>query len=233
MAEIWNALTKADVVAAIATVATAITAVFALAVTWFEYRRQKGKARLELAQGLIDRLETDEMIAFAVKSLDWAAGQIPVPATWRAIVKCDSIPPNPHKLAAAVKMQLTEETARDPVLLLYRHSFVSLFNHLERIEDLRQTKAVKTADLGTMSWLAGELKDWRYDPNPAQPAFRSALDGWYEKGKLFQLIDALIEHAEKQRIKRTTGPGSPDDQLDAQTASVSPPHLPEQISPAG
>ena len=86
MVGIWNALTKADVVAAIATVATAITAVIALAVTWVEYGRQKGMARLELAQGLIDRLETDEMIAFAVKSLDWAAGTIPVPAAWRDIV---------------------------------------------------------------------------------------------------------------------------------------------------
>jgi hypothetical protein len=233
MAEIWNALTKADVVAAIATVATAIIAAIALVATWIEYRRQKRSARLELAQGLIDRLETDEMIVFAVKSLDWAGGQIPVPATWRAIVQCESIPPDPHELAAAVEMQLTEKTAQNPVRLLYRHSFVSLFNHLERIEDLRQKNAVKTADLGTMSWLAGELKDWRYDPNPGEPAFRPALDGWYEKGKLFQLIDDLIEHAAKQHIKRATGPGSRDDQPDAQTASDSPPSLPEQISPAG
>ncbi|MEA2897905.1 MAG: hypothetical protein QOJ84_3520 [Bradyrhizobium sp.] len=84
-----------------------------------------------------------------------------------------------------------------------------------------------------MSWLAGELKHWRYDPTPEKPAFHSALDGWYEKGKLFQLIDALIEHPDNQRIKRATGPGSRDDQPDAPTASVSPPRLPGEISPAG
>ena len=112
-----------------------------------------------------------------------------------------------------MKMQLTPETAHDPVLLLYRHSFVSLFNHLERIEDLRQTKAVKTADLGAMAWLAGELKDWRYDPNPAQPAFRSALDGWYEKKKLFGLIDDLDRACRKATDKASYPPRIPDDQL--------------------
>jgi hypothetical protein len=208
MAGIWDALTKADMIAAIATVATAIIAVIALVATWVEYGGQKGKARLELAQGLIDRLETDEMIAFAVRSLDWGAGTIPVPAAWRDIVRQPYITAEPVELAAAVEKQLTPATAQDPVRMLYRHSFVRLFDHLERIEDLRQKQAVETADLATMAWLAKQLRHWSYDPTPQKQAFQSAIDGWYEEGKLFGLIDDLIKHASQQRIPQATRPGS-------------------------
>jgi hypothetical protein len=177
----------------------AIAAVFGLAAAAFEYHRQRQRARLELGQQLIERMDTDEMIAFAVKSLDWAAGEIPVPEPWRDIVKSPSIPPKPIEIVAALETKLSDQTAKDPVRLLYRHSFVSLFNHLERIEDLRSAGAVKTSDLGTMSWLTQQLDAWQYNPFPDRPAFRPALEAWYEDQKPARLIDAINTWARKRR----------------------------------
>ncbi len=97
---------------------------------------------------------------------------------------------NPDELAQSVETNISPKTATDPVRLLYRHSFVSLFNHLERIEDLRSIGAVTVADLKPIVWLAKQLNDWEYHSGSISP-FRGALEEWYERGKLIKLIDAL------------------------------------------
>src|SRR5260370_20213758 len=62
---------------------TAAAAVVGLVGVTVEYLRQKRQSRIELAQQLIERLDTDEMIAFAVKCIDWGTGIIPVPTILR------------------------------------------------------------------------------------------------------------------------------------------------------
>src|SRR5260370_14232649 len=130
------------------------------------------------------------MIAFAVKCIDWGTGIIPVPTIWREIVGNPSIVPNPDELAQSVETNISPKTATDPVRLLYRHSFVSLFNHLERIEDLRSIGAVTVADLKPIVWLSKQLNDWGYHSGSISP-FRGALEEGYKRGKLIKPLYSL------------------------------------------
>lgn len=172
---------------------TAIVAFAGLIGIPAEYRRQRTQSRLELAQKLIECFQSDDMIAFAVTSLDWGDGIIPVPMAWRDVIGAASIIPDPKELLAAVEYGLTDKTKKDPVRLLYRHSFVSLFNHLERMEDLRSAGAVTASDLLPIVWIAAYIDEWPYNPYPDKPPFRDALNGWYEEGKLLRLISALLK----------------------------------------
>ena len=187
--DIWP---KAETIAAVAAVVGLVGAAF-------EYWRQKRQSRLELAQRLIEQFRSDEMIAFAVTSLDWGDGIIPVPVAWRDAVNKAWITPDPKELVAAVEYGLSKDTAKDPLRLLYRHSFVSLFDHLERIEDLRLAGAVTVSDLQPMVWIAEQLDNWLYNPYPGKPPFRDALNGWYAKGKLLRLIETLVTEARRRK----------------------------------
>jgi hypothetical protein len=170
---------------------TALAAISALGFGIFEYCRRKAQAQLELAQKLIEHLDSDEMVSFAVTVLDWAAGIIVVPAAWRNLVGKAGITPNPSQVIDATRSTLSTETAKDPTRLLYRHAFVRLFNHLERIEDLRVSGAIGVTDLRPLVWLVRELHRWTYYPGTEWP-FQDAMDRWYPKGKLMGLLQALL-----------------------------------------
>jgi hypothetical protein len=181
---------------------TALVAIAAFFFGVFEYRRrrehaelehvrQKAQFQLELAQKLIEHFDSDEMISFAVTVLDWGGGIIVVPAAWRDVIGKPGITPSPLEVIAATQYKLTPETKKDATRLLYRHAFVRLFNHLERIEDLRASDAIRVTDLQPVTWLAQELHRWTYYPKTEWP-FQGAMDGWYPKGKLKGLVEALL-----------------------------------------
>ena len=186
---------------------TAITAVLALGGVIFEYgrlrrhssaelaqqklehERQQKQARIELAQRLMEQVETDEMIRFATTSLDWSAGVIPVPMVWRDIIKEPMVQADPAAVIEATQRNLTDRVRNDPKKLLIRHAFVALFNLLDRVESLRSVEAIDIRDLQPIEWIAHRLMKWQYAPGPdKRDQFRGALDGWYEPGKLMRLI---------------------------------------------
>ena len=187
---------------------TALAAIAGLGFGFFEYRRrqeraelehsrERSQAQLEVAQKLIEQFDSDEMISFAVTVLDWAAGIIVVPAAWRELVGKAGITPHPSEVIDATSYALSDDTRKDPTRLLYRHAFVRLFNHLERIEDLRVSDAIAIADLRPVMWLVRELHSWTYYPGTEWP-FQAAMDGWYAKGKLMGLLQALLsEYGDK------------------------------------
>ena len=188
---------------------TAVTAILGLGFGFFEYRRQqeraelehvyqKAQAQLERAQRLIEFLDSDEMVSFAVTVLDWGNGIIAVPTAWRDLVGKPGIIPNPSEVIAATRYALDAETAKSPMRLLYRHAFVRLFNHLERIDDLRTSDAICLADLQPMMWLACQLHYWAYHPAIEWP-FREAMDGWYPNGKLIGFLRALLARSDHDR----------------------------------
>jgi hypothetical protein len=165
-----------------------------------EYLAQKARSRLEHAQAMIEVFDRDEMIAFAVTCLDWAGGLIPIPSAWREAVGASVVRPDPAAVRTAVERVLNKETAESPLLLLYRHAFVRLFNHLERIEDLR--RAIGPSDVRPIAWIAQQLASWQYgDPD----TFAGAIDGWYDNGKLRRLIE-LLRRMAGPAMGRAEGP---------------------------
>jgi len=117
---------------------------------------------------------------------------IPVPEFWRDVVNASAIPWNLDDIRDAVRPNITRETIASPLRLLYRHSFVHLFNHLERIGDLLQTSAISVSDLGPLTWLVKELTSWRYAlPEERDSFFISALNAWYPNGVPKGLLDKV------------------------------------------
>jgi hypothetical protein len=184
MTDSWESWLKPETI-------TALAAVVALLGVVAEYRRNKRKERLERAQRLLDRLDSDDILLFAVTLLDWGAGMVAVPAAWRGVVGHAAIVPDPSKLLSAMTPELSEQTASDPCEVLYRHAFVRLFNHLETIEDLRRAGAIHVENLQPIVWLARELHRWQYAPEPEWP-FGAAMNKWYEPGKLTGLITSIL-----------------------------------------
>jgi hypothetical protein len=177
-------------------VANVVVILVTLVGLWFafnEYQDQRRRAKLELAQELVRRFDEDDMIDFAVTTLDWAEGLLPVPVPWRDVVKEVAIKPDIALLEEALQPDLTDNIAKNPIGLLFRHSFVRLFNHLENIQDLRSRKSIEDADLAPIAYILAQLAKWKYAPQErTQHFFRKSLDDWYPGGKLLRLLDELV-----------------------------------------
>lgn len=180
-------------------VVIAVCALIGLPSAALEYWRARKQVKLELAQRLMAKFDSDDMVRFATTSLDWAWGLIPVPLAWREIVKSAAIAPNAQKVLMAVQPQLTAAVAADPETLLYRHAFVYLFNQIESMADLTGAKAINPSDLVPIVWTLRQLRDWRYgSPTPKDQQFLPTMNSWYEKGKLVRFIDSVIVLADRK-----------------------------------
>ena len=184
---------------------SAIVAILALLGVGFEYANRKRLDRLQLAQEMIDRLTTDEMLLFATTVLDWGTGILIVPEAWRDVVKSPSVAWNLDDIQDALKPGLTIETRDNPVRLLYRHAFVQLFNHLERMGDLLRRGALDVQDLGPLADLANQLKLWDYasdlEREEREKLFLSPMKIWYPSGAPKMLIDAIVSAFPKKPEK--------------------------------
>jgi hypothetical protein len=171
---------------------TAVVSVLALFGVVVEYNRQKRRERVQLAQKMIERLATDEMLLFATTALDWGTAFVVVPERWRDVVKAPAIPWNLEDIQDAMKPDITPETINSPVRLLYRHAFVHLFNHLERIGNLVETGAIDVCDLRPLTWLVKELKSWRYaELEDRETVFIPSIRRWYPNGIPSALLDTI------------------------------------------
>lgn len=165
-----------------------------------EYFRQRRQARIELAEELVEKFTSDEMILFATTTLDWGTGLIPVPEKWRDVVRTSSIPWQFDDIFNGTRYRLNGPTRASPAALLHRHGFVHLFNHLERIAILWEAGAVRIPDLKAMTWVARQIDDWEYARNQKNPythgrtkgLFAKTLAVWYPDNAPQRLIDALV-----------------------------------------
>lgn len=194
---------------------SAIVGVLALIAVWIEYARQKGLARQQLAQELSARLDTNEMVAFAVTVLDWGSAIVIVPEAWREAIGRAAVDWNIDDIRDAVQRNLTPTTAANPVRLLHRHAFVQLFNQLERIAEFEQTGALRIDDLRSFDWLAHELVAWRYAPvEERKDFFKGALDHWYPDSNLMPLLERICTRFPKKTAARPAAPASASRALD-------------------
>lgn len=184
----------------VADIVSALIAVAAFVGVVREYRQNSRIKRLELVQNLDYTMETDEEIKFAVTSLDWGAGVIPVPTRWREVVNKPGIRPDLRLLGLGVAPGFSKELEDEPVALMYRHCFVALFNHLERVKLLHDKKAIEIEDLNAVSWVASQLVDFPYARQEQRADFfLPAIKRWYLKTALDQFILRLHAHSSSFR----------------------------------
>jgi hypothetical protein len=182
----------AEWVSAIGEIVTACIGIVAGCIAWREYNEKRRRERLALAQRLIDRLSTDEMLRFAVTRLDWGTAILPVPSTWRGIIGEASIKLNVDELYDSLRPGLTDQTRNDPKRLLYRHAFVELFDFLERLDNLLDSEAIEVRDLEPIAWILEQLSDWPYaKPHKPEDFFLPALREWYPGGGPLRLFEAV------------------------------------------
>jgi hypothetical protein len=189
--------------------ASVLISVIAFGAVVVEYRRQKRQARLQLAQQMIERLDDDPMLRFAITALDWGAGLVIIPDSWRGPVQKPVVPFSLDAVRDGVSPRLTTSTANDPLRLLYRHAFVHLFNHLERIGTLVETDAIDVRDLRPIAWIAHQLLNWSYAPHDEREHFfLGAMSEWYPNGMPEALVKKLAGQlpAHAQRAAGTVLP---------------------------
>lgn len=149
---------------------SAIIAAFGALYVYRQYRRAQEWRKGDLAAALMDRLESDEELAFACQALDWGTGPIMVPERYRPLMKRFNMPEEavldhtPHILAAALEPILNAETLQSAQGLIYRHCFIKLFNHIENISRLVASNQVTIDDLDGLHYWLRLIASYDYAP---------------------------------------------------------------------
>jgi hypothetical protein len=175
--------------------AQTLIALVGAVVVWYQYREYQKARRADLAITLVCQLDTDDLIAFAVSSLDWGAGYVLVPATWRDLVEDRKPIYAAANIEDALTPKLTLATSKDPLRILYRRSFVRLFDHLQ-IVALHVKRDPKLLDkLEPMADLAHRLCRPLYvqtkEQQKSRPLYRHAIAEWYPGGEVLAFVEAL------------------------------------------
>jgi len=104
--------------------------------TAISYREGQKWKRAELARQLVERLSTDDELAFCTRALDWGIGPLVIPQKHRPLFPDDRIVME-HDLDVlrdALHPGLLPGW-REPEALTYRHSFDAFFTYLLRVAD--------------------------------------------------------------------------------------------------
>jgi hypothetical protein len=166
----------------VAAVSAAIAA-FGAFYVYSQYRRAQEWRKSDLAAALMERLNSDEELAFACQALDWGTAPIMVPERYQALMRRFGMPHEavldhePAVLASALQPQLNPATADSAPGLIYRHCFIKLFDHLENISRLVQTRQVDIKDLDGLAYWLGRIASYEYAPagTPGEAIFQPAL----------------------------------------------------------
>ncbi|MCK1310754.1 MULTISPECIES: hypothetical protein [unclassified Bradyrhizobium] len=151
-----------------------------------EQRTSERWKRTEFARALIDRLSTDEELAFCTRALDWGVGPLIIPARYRPLfpVGTATFEHNVVLMAAALKADL-DVVWRQPEALTYRYCFDSFFAYLDAI---RYHVAVGNVDLSQLVGLQYYLdlvRVPRYSAKEEDNTFGPFLDRYFPGLKKF------------------------------------------------
>jgi hypothetical protein len=125
---------------------------------------------------------------------------IPVPLSWQAFVGSSKVEFDFELIRDALAPQLSHTTATDPVRLLYRHAFVHLFNHLEKIGYLVRDGSISVKDLPNLVWLSQQLLSWNIAPTESRDKiFKEAIELWYPDGVVLGLLNALATESRHRK----------------------------------
>ena len=154
---------------------------------YLQYRRAQRWKAGDLAMSLLGELQRDPALALACQSMDWGVGPLLIPEPYRAFFAKDGsgelpkvMQHDPAVLARALKPALDPATLADPRGLVYRHCFIRLFEHLDDISRLLDTRQLAAEDLQALKYWVRVLHDYPYAPAGSAPdqTFMPALAGW-------------------------------------------------------
>lgn len=162
---------------------SALIAGFGAIYVYRQYTRAQEWRKGDLAAALMQRLESDQELAFACQALDWGTGAILVPERYRPLMKKFKMSDeavmdhDPKILASALESHLNEATRDSAPGLIYRHCFIKLFNHLENVSRLVSSKQVDVAGLDGLEYWLRMLANYSYAPSGRNPKsiFQPAL----------------------------------------------------------
>ncbi|HKQ79146.1 MAG TPA: hypothetical protein VJ810_35955 [Blastocatellia bacterium] len=206
---------------------SAIIAAFGALYVYRQYRRAQEWRKGDLAAALMERLESDEELAFACQALDWGTGPMMVPERYRPLMKRFDMPHEavldhtPARLALALEPSLNAATLQSAQGLIYRHCFIKLFNHIENISRLVASDQVAIDGLDGLNYWLGLIASYTYAPEGRnhkeifQPAL--AVFGYHkipELGRKLGVMDWSVydqcrnARVAGQRRRRTSISGS-------------------------
>lgn len=187
----------ADWVTAASTSIQAVIAVIAAGTVWVQYQAHKNEERSALAMSLTQAIEQDDLAAFAVTSLDWGAGCVIIPPSWRDLFHDRTPEYLAEVVEDALSGSLTEETARNIINQLYRHAFVRLFNHLEIVAIHLKSDPELLEELEPIAWIAHKLL--RPDYVGKKDLYVNALKSWQYPSGVLRFVCQLDERFPEAR----------------------------------
>jgi hypothetical protein len=149
---------------------SAVIAAFGAFYVYRQFRRAQEWRKGDLAAALMERLESDQELAFACQALDWGIGPIIVPERYRPLMKRFNVPDEavldhaPHILASALEPSLNIATVTSAQGLIYRHCFIKLFNHIENISRLVASDQVDIGSLKGLAYWLAMIANYDYAP---------------------------------------------------------------------
>jgi len=162
---------------------SAVIAAFGALYVYRQYRRAQEWRKGDLAAALMERLESDEELAFACQALDWGTGPILVPERYRPLMKRFNMPHEavldhaPDILVSALEPFLNAATLQSAQGLIYRHCFIKFFNHIENIGRLVASDQVAIDGLDGLDYWLARIASYEYSPadRSRQEIFQPAL----------------------------------------------------------
>jgi hypothetical protein len=155
---------------------------------WWQYRQNKRGKEVDLAQSILNRLNSDDEIFLACQALDWGVGPLIVPARYRALFQTDPANPStavhkmdhdPALLCLAVEQKLNPAVLADVRGLVYRYCFIKFLSYLDNAYQLIEARQLRPNDVQDLKYWIDKLRDYPYAPGiPGVAVFQPTLHGW-------------------------------------------------------
>ncbi len=154
---------------------------------YLQYRRSQKWRASDLAQTLLQKLDSDQSLNLACQALDWGVGPLILPDRYRPLFPYEKegamtaiMAHDPEVLCEAVKPRLNESTLRDPRGLVYRYCFIKLFDFFDKMYRLVMTRQLSLEDIGDARYWLLQIRDYAYAPHTREgrSVFQPALHRW-------------------------------------------------------
>lgn len=175
--------------------------------TGIAYLKGEEWKRAELARQLVERLSTDDELAFCTRALDWGVGPLIIPEKHRPLFPEGTriMEHDPRVLAQAVEPALGPGW-RKPESLTYRHSFDAFFTYLLRVADQVRSKHVSRDQLVGLDYYLQLVRNPPYLTRPdetdsrqldsaRQSTFRPFVNTYYKSLEPFVWQGPSLEEA--------------------------------------
>lgn len=154
--------------------------------TAISFRAGEKWKRTEFARQLVDKLSTDDELAFCARALDWGVGPLMIPAKHRPLFWRNPVIMQHHLgvLRDSIQPELGEDWNK-PEALTYRHSFDAFFTYLERVVDHIRSRIITRKQLVGLDYYLELVADPPYlrpkqdGEEISESAFRPFVENYY------------------------------------------------------